>query len=1506
MAGLFGRGGKASAVPWFAAGDRERAGVRSRASSAARVFAKRSLIAFLTFLLALGSTPAELWAEGAEGLVQADTAQPAGSPAEGSATEGAATENSAASQAAGATGVEGAAENEGAATGSASAGSPASGSGAQGASSGAQDGSAKGDGSSSVAGSSASGAAAVGKHIKGVAESGPKSAERAASGAAAGTDSLDAVVRELSDYRLSLTYGVDTNVNDVLEAKIRSLGHDDVTVTTSAASFSLTNPKARGGVSTALDATNGDVTYFFVNPADVGFQSLDSLRQVSITFILSRGDERVSFTPGRATALPWDDAKVDGLLSAQAGKLEPVFADGETASSVASDFTLPYKVAGASWSEVSWASSNTAVISVSGYGFSDYAAKVSRPSRDTEVTLTATVGVVTAGGPAKTVTREYRVTVKGKDATAERDELQRKIDAAFTPASITELGTGAAVDLSSVTGDLQLPTTRKLGIDGGKDGYKVVYSASAAAPGLEVNGYAARAVRPLPGVAAQPVDLVLTVTSKKNPDVTASKTVRVTVAPLAGADIDAEVSLLREAKAGFAAAILAGQDASSVTGDLDTVTKAYLKDGKLAWARTADEADAVSGGIVPVELPGAGESAGYRLFKSSDPSVISHENLLVKTPEYNTEVTVSARLASASYARYAALYGSDATWGAKLSELAGADVSATVTVRGSTGKDDPDAARTLTVTAKVTGASEPAADGSASAETWAPPTELTYKKSDHATAWDAFTKLMAANGLAYSTDGGEPFSVTSPDGKRTLAMEGSGSVWSYWSFYLNGEPASTYASGHELADGDEIELVYLVDGKRPVEKPEGEQVGATVEVVGQDANGAVQRWAAPTKITLKEGSTAADFSEALFKQAGIGADIQQTQYGWYLSSLTSPFDAGLTLGYDAVTGKYWCLYVNGKASDVGADGVVLKAGDTVSWVYTTYGAPMPDPGDITIDPTAPRPDYEADHPEFAGSTAGGNVVGAPTPVTGAELSWTFDYKADGTGLSDPLIVNGDLYVASGSTLKIIDRATGKVKRSAPIGSTVGYFCRPVYTDGVVVVPREDGSLAAFTADTLTCVWATAPLGGAAGHPNSRYQALSSLTVANGRVLAGFTMVGKVGDASSVGVRGVLVSVDVASGKVVWTKATDSADTSKPAGYYWAGAAASGTDILIGDESGAVSLLDGASGEVLSSVDLGAGPVRAGIIAVPGDSGAFLVVARDGGVLVKLRRTGDGLKEEGRVTFAAESSSTPAISAGKAFVGGVDAQGYGTLSVIDLATMRVERTVRGGTGKAQGAPLVSVTGGRTLVYFTCNGMPGGVWVYQVGDDAARRLYVPDASHSQYSTSTVIADAQGNLYYSNDSGTLFALKAGKAPVPDPAPAPAPAPTPTPKPGPKDSAPNPTSHDKPGSLASRLSAGLRQMSRGGKGGAAAGSSAGKKASASADESTGGTVTATGEAEASTSSSASEDADTASTAATDLPSSSRDLTLAWVLGGVGVAGLAACGIWWLVAGRRRRGDAA
>lgn len=158
------------------------------------------------------------------------------------------------------------------------------------------------------------------------------------------------------------------------------------------------------------------------------------------------------------------------------------------------------------------------------------------------------------------------------------------------------------------------------------------------------------------------------------------------------------------------------------------------------------------------------------------------------------------------------------------------------------------------------------------------------------------------------------------------------------------------ASTSDASKQDTAVVSAAGEAKAQPAKAESQEVSATCSVVGTDAKGAQQTWAAAQRITLKEGSTAADLSEQLFKQAGLTTDYDPNgSWGWALNSITSPFDSGRKLGYDSATGAYWQLFVNGSASEVGAGGYTLKDGDSVVWCYSKYGDPAPEQVSVTME-----------------------------------------------------------------------------------------------------------------------------------------------------------------------------------------------------------------------------------------------------------------------------------------------------------------------------------------------------------------------------------------------------------------------------------------------------------------------------------------------------------------------------------------------------------------------------
>lgn len=1309
-------------------------------------------------------------------------------------------------------------------------------------------------------------ASAAGKYLKAVATSGSSTVELVSANPVIAAGSLEAAVQKLNDKNVQLIADYSSkgsNVNDLLKAQLEKLGFDgiDVKVSEGGVLFRSEDARATVGISDAQDDTNGAVTFFYMNPDEYTGYNLDQLRSADVAFELSRaGEETEYYQPDKAVKVAWDEDKLQDLLDEAAEQLVIGYASGDTAESVTQNLTLPYKAGSNKKFSVEWTSSDADALFVSGYGWGNYTGKVARASSDREVTLTAKVTVPSNVSDGVKVTGEatHVVTVKGdpEKVAADKKALQEKVDAAFIYNNIKYSGTDAVANKDGLTDDLQMPRTSTLGVDGKY--YKVEYSAST--DDVTFNGYKGTVFRPEAGKSAVSTKLTCTVTDKNNAEVTATKTLDFTVAPQDQADLDNELKLMEAAKAGYAEAILDGQDAAGVTANMHAFQKAYLDaDGKLAWSYDKATADAAGSGIVPVELEGYDDMSGqqWRLFKSSDTGVVSAENLLVTQPEYNTKVTITSRLSSEKYARYAERYPDNAAY----AKLANQDVSATVTVLGKSGQVAPE----VTATCSVIGI-----DADGNQQTWTAAEPYTLKTGS--TAADLSEALFKKHGLTadygMGTWGWYLNSITSPvDAGQTLGYDSQ--TGAYWQLFINGTAASVGAGGYVLEAGDSVVWCYSKYG----DPAPTDQLSVSCEVVGQAKDGSQQTWAQPTTIQVKEGSTAAELSEQVFKQAGIGADTGTGSYGWFLKSLTSPFDEdiklstekvdastwnywqffvngklanvgagnytlkagdkvswvygsdgtmpgqtkaslqiigvdsggnvqtwapaadytmvdtatvadatelafkqsgisavygtgawgwflnsitspfdGRTLAWDSTTGAYWKLFIDGKPSDLGAGSVQLKDAKSIAWVYTADDK-LPDPDALTTDPNAPKSNFDSAWSAFAGGKANGSVVEVPTPSGAAESAWDepADIKGGAKGVSDLLIIDGNICAVKGGRIVLIDSETGKKElASCSIGANIGYFCRPAYKDGYLVVPFEDGSLGIFVLDkkdgqySIACRYKTPSLG------IKDTQALTSVTISGGKAYAGFTVVD--------GSEGALVCVDLASGKVEWTTDKKKSETNENEGYYWAGAAASGDDIIIGNESGKVALIDGSNGKELSSVSVGT-PVRSGIIAVEvgenGD-GTYLAVSRDNGTLYKIRRSGDKLTLEGEpVAFAAISTSTPAVSNGLAYVCGMDIEGYGTLSVIDLSTMSVKKSIRADKGESKSTPLVSVQGNDTYVYFTCNALPGGVYVYKLGDDAAQMIFTPDAKYREYCTASIICDEKGNLYYANDSGRLFKL-------------------------------------------------------------------------------------------------------------------------------------------------------
>ena len=1217
-------------------------------------------------------------------------------------------------------------------------------------------------------------AEAAGKWVAVVATSGTSSASATLSSKAVSASSLEGAAAILanegtSGWKPNPTYGIDTNVDDMLLSELAATGFDTtgLSVRLVSATFSSTNPNATVGLSTSLES-NGTITYYSGDPDVVGRYAYNLLHTVnSATFELTRGGETATYTTG-SFGIPWDLSAARALLEEKAEQLSVGFADGDDASGVTGTLTLPYKAGengSASWTNVEWTSDDSAV-TVNGYGWDDYAGKVTRGSSDKAVTLTAKVsGLENYGLPADvSVERAFKVTVKAdpEKVQEEREQLQQAVDR-FSYDTVTyATGDAIASDGTGLSQDLQLPTTRTLGVDGKY--YKVTYTASS--DQIVPNGYAASVVRGLPGSDSGNVSVTCTITSKANPEITASKTLDFTVAPLASSDVDDALALMARVKAAYKDALLNGQ-AEPVSQNLSTFYGAYLDDdGNLVWARSSAEM-ASHEGIVLEELPGydsMGSADQARTFKPSDTSLLENEDLKLAwnvdpsdylgrhhdQPTYNKSVTVTSVVSDSRYKALAERYADDPTWGAKLSQLVNQTVSATVSVAGTTGEDEP--VPTAKVTATVIGR-----DAFGKPEVWA--STATYNVEQGTSAATLSERLFSDSGLTVSSSqtqyGYYLQSISSPSTGTPYGYDAA--TGRYWQLFVNGKPSDVGADGVSLSDGDSVTWYYSSWGEALPSQDE-DNVTATVRIVGPNAAGDLVNWVPSTEVSVPEGTTAAQLTKTILERSGMTCDD-----GMYTISAaggsTLP-NGGTSLSYSQDgqgNWSWWQFYVNGTLADTMAANYVVKPGDSITWSFGTMGSSVPS-GDVQVYPDAKLPDWSSEWPGYKGAGQAG-TTSANTPTTGSKLAWQQSLIGSSmmTLMSDPILVNGDVYVAAGSKLQVRDASTGELRSTADLAANVESTCRLVYADGLVIVPLHGGRLQALAADSLKTVWVTDALPDSvtAAGDSVAQQPISTLTVSGGYVYFGTAAATFSGGTAG----GYLGCVNVRTGAVRWMAGNSGT------GYYWSGVAVSGGSALVADDSGTLWLRDSSTGEVRASLSLGTGS-RAGV--VTSADGAMAYVVTTDGVLHRVAVGQDGtLAETGSIRFCDYSTSTPTLVDGRIYVGGGNgpqSSRTGGMYVIDASTLRVVASATklgtGATmsGDSKSAPLVSTTADGTYVYFTCNGKPGGVYVYKVGDSAASLLYLPDQERQQYTMSSVVAAADGSLYYTNDSGYLFKILSG----------------------------------------------------------------------------------------------------------------------------------------------------
>lgn len=388
---------------------------------------------------------------------------------------------------------------------------------------------------------------------------------------------------------------------------------------------------------------------------------------------------------------------------------------------------------------------------------------------------------------------------------------------------------------------------------------------------------------------------------------------------------------------------------------------------------------------------------------------------------------------------------------------------------------------------------------------------------------------------------------------------------------------------------------------------------------------------------------------------------------------------------------------------------------------------------------------------FRGETGKGNAnivtVKTPADKSRTRLKWSRCFKKTGTTSANsiPVLTKDSIYLVNTNILYELDY-NGNIKRQTTLCAKMNSISNMLLEGNRLFIPLSGGIMECINIQSMSAVWQSKAFGG---------QSLSTVFYHEGYLYAGSTTV------TNSGTSGIFYCLNSSDGSTVWTYE----DTEHKGGYYWSGGIVHKNTLYFAGDNGYLVSHSLLTSEVYDTCLLtDTAKIRAGIT-FDEETDALYTVSNDG-TLYQITTEGRQIQQVKKTPIAENGrsmncTSTPTICQGRIYVGGI-ADNTGIVSIMDAGQMKVIHTIRGAEhAEIKSSPLLSTgenTDGTVSVYVTANSLPGGIYYFtdskRTTAGTLQPLFEPDSA-KQFCMSSVTAGSDGTLYYSNDSGTLFAI-------------------------------------------------------------------------------------------------------------------------------------------------------
>ncbi|MCT4604654.1 MAG: PQQ-binding-like beta-propeller repeat protein [Marinisporobacter sp.] len=409
---------------------------------------------------------------------------------------------------------------------------------------------------------------------------------------------------------------------------------------------------------------------------------------------------------------------------------------------------------------------------------------------------------------------------------------------------------------------------------------------------------------------------------------------------------------------------------------------------------------------------------------------------------------------------------------------------------------------------------------------------------------------------------------------------------------------------------------------------------------------------------------------------------------------------------------------------------------------------------LTLMPMSAFADWE----QFQGDIKHNGVTTDNLPISDSVEAWATATQSGGWFGVDvvPLVIGNDTYVFANSKLYKMDVRTGDKEWEVVVDANGGFqLCNPATDGSNIYLGADDGSgvkikkISNLNGTPKVTDIITLAEGGQLNTP---------ITYKNGKLYFG-SWKGTWNQTKS----GLYYCVDASSGHIDW-KYTGVENDGREDGFYWAGAAIVGDNVIFGNDASYIHVLNKNNGKEEQKIDLkaihsDAAQVRSSICVY--DNSAYFT--DKSGYLWKLDIDGNGkLTYDWSKKLDSQATSTPVVAYHKDFDEDRIYVGVGQFSGGKIVCYDTNGNLvweYAGIGGVQSSPIVYSDDVYNYIYFTENSAKGKCYcIMDDGLDASLVWDFTPAAGQQNYTLQGMAPAGEYVIFGNDSGYVFGIKQG----------------------------------------------------------------------------------------------------------------------------------------------------